>query len=143
MSRYTISQLYSEVDHYHLHALYVHGHLGVTEIPLAMLATIVRDGLTKEPEPDRTSPWLLEVPRTGIGILVPNPGGKRRKDGTRGQVRIRSKVDGVTTGGNGSRQRTRHVWRGRKPVSNAPLAERIQSRETRRLHTLSLTPRLQ
>lgn len=84
----TVARLYEEMNRFQIGRLFLVGHLGAIEIPREMLPQIVADGLTSRVEPDRTSPWVLSVPRQGIGLLHANPGGKRRRDGTRGRVFI-------------------------------------------------------
>jgi len=131
MSRYTISQLYSEVDRYHVRQLYLDGVLGRTEIDRDMLPTIIQDGLSSPATPHTTSPWMLVEHRAGVGVLRPNPGGRRRRDGLRGRVLLSIDLPrkGLPSAGS---TRSREVWRGRTPISDAPFAERIKSRRSRR-----------
>ena len=128
MSRYRISHLYSELDRYHITRLYLDGPLGRTEIDREMLPTIIQDGLSSRATPHTTSPWMLEH-GAGVGVLRPNPGGRRRRDGLRGRVllSIDRPYKGMPSAG---RTRSREVWRGRKPASNAPLKIRIQSKRS-------------
>jgi hypothetical protein len=133
--RYTISHLYSDMKRYHVHRLYIDGVFGRREVPREMLDQLVRDGLSSDQlssNPHTTSPWLLEA-HARVGVLRPNPGGKRNRDGTRGGVRFAGLRAGITRGGRAKSglTRARRMYQGRTPVSDAPLIERIQSRRSR------------
>lgn len=134
-NRYTVSDLYSEIDRYHVHTLYIDGVLGRIEIPCEMLCTIVQDGMSatsaRANDPHMTSPWLLKVSTPGVGILRPNPGGKRNQDGTRGSVRLRLPCKSLQPGAVNGTSRARRMYQGRKPTSDAPLIERVQSVRSR------------
>jgi hypothetical protein len=101
-----------------------------------MLDIIITDGMSKDSayarNPHMTSPWLLSFPSAGIGVLRQNPGGKRNRDGTRGGVWISGARKSHKPGIVGGTSRARRMYKGRKPVSDAPLEERIQSRRSRR-----------
>ncbi|MBB6144699.1 hypothetical protein HNQ77_002655 [Silvibacterium bohemicum] len=139
--RYTIAQLYSDMERYHVKELYIDGVLGRLHVSRDMLGQLVRDGFTSDEyasNPDTTSPWLLEV-QDGVGVLRANPGGKRNRDGTRGGVRIaglresRAHRDRTKNG----LSSTRRMYQDRKPSSDAPLAEQIQSVRSRRAARLA------
>ena len=86
---YTIAQLHGDIERYHIRQLYIWGHLGAIEVPFDILDDIIQDGFYSKwaIEPIWTSPWMLSVPHTGIGILSPNPRGRLAgQDGLRGWV---------------------------------------------------------
>ena len=92
-NRYTVSRLYEELSRFKIGRLFLR-HLGAIEIPREM---------------------LLSVPRQGIGLLYANPGGKRRRDGTRGRVFIPWLGSGRRRQSRGT-TKARKMYRGRAPV---------------------------
>lgn len=133
--RYRVSHLYAEIDRYHVHTLLLLGPNGPYEYSREMLRQLVRDGFANAVNaiPSATSPWLLSVPRTGFGLLSPNPGGKHNKEGTRGSVRLRLPGRSCQPGVVGGSTRARRIYQGRKPISDAPLEERIKGRRVLRV----------
>jgi hypothetical protein len=128
--RYIISHLRIDIDRYHVQALYIWGRLGATSVPLDLLDEIIMDGFSchwPQVEPIYTSPWLLSVPFTGIGILTPNPGGKVwDRDGLRGSVHLcpRGNRSGISSkpGKVGVLARSRERYRNWKPSSNSQIS---------------------
>jgi hypothetical protein len=146
--RYTIERLYADMDRYRVQTLYVGGHLGQVEVPLAMIGDflrfgpLIRDAFNRNyPEPSWTSPWRFKSLGNRVGLLLPNQRGKRNRNGLLGAVRMRSELTGRSNkpGETGDgRARTRAIYRNRTPASDAPLVERIQTIRSRRLAKASL-----
>ena len=106
--KYTLTHLHEELDRYKVTRLLIVGLAGAIEIERDMLSRVLRDGFAAPANitPDSISPWVLSVPHLGIGLLHPNPGGYRNRDGSRGSVRIRAPLSGGTT-------RARRMYKGR------------------------------
>jgi hypothetical protein len=90
-TRYTLTHLHEEIERFKVARLYIVGIRGALDLQGNMLTQVLRDGVRTphQTTPNATSPWLLSVPHAGIGLLHPNPGGRRNRDGTRGRVSIR------------------------------------------------------
>jgi hypothetical protein len=89
--RYTLTHLHDEIERFKVTRLLIVGVAGAIELQRDMLPQVLRDGFANMVQitPHSISPWLLSVPHTGIGLLTPNPGGRRNRNGTRGRVHMR------------------------------------------------------
>ena len=127
---YRISMLLDEIERFHIQRIFLRGVLGCPEIPVEFFSIVLKDSHRSSIDPHSQSPYSLAVPHPGIAVLSVRTHKGCNSGHVRGRVRMRGAAKPQASEGT---RRSREMWRGRVPVNDAPLSERIVGRARRRL----------